>query len=104
MKHKIEITTVEALIINKALRMDLGNDIDNDMAKIMIDKINRIIEKDLKKQKPTDLTNKCGSCNVNIGKAINALGGSPLKIVEHMMWQLKGLLDIKGTENNINRK
>lgn len=63
MKHQISISTVDALVINKALRMDLQNEVDNEIAKQIIDRINLTVEKDLKKRKqPTDLTNKCGSC------------------------------------------
>ena len=66
MTHKIAISTVEALVINKALRLaDLQNDTDELMASRLIDRINIVVEKDLKRLKrlkPTDLTNKCGSC------------------------------------------
>ncbi len=47
MNHKITITTVETLVINKALRQDLGNDIDNEMAQNIIKKINDIVKNDL---------------------------------------------------------
>lgn len=63
MKHQISISTVDALVINKALRMDLQNEVDNEIARQIIDRINLTVEKDLKKRtQPTDLTNKCGSC------------------------------------------
>ena len=63
MKHQISISTIDALVINKALRTDLNNEVDNEIARQIIDRINLIVEKDLKRRKqPTDLTNKCGSC------------------------------------------
>lgn len=63
MKHQINISTVDALVINKALRMDLQNEVDNEIARQIIDRINLTVEKDLKKRtQPTDLNNKCGSC------------------------------------------
>lgn len=63
MKHQISISTVDALVINKALRMDLQNEVDNEIARQIIDRINLTVEKNLKKRtQPTDLTNKCGSC------------------------------------------
>lgn len=63
MKHRLMISTVEALVLNKALRLaDLQNDTDELMARQLIDRINGVVEKDIKRQKPTDLTNKCGSC------------------------------------------
>lgn len=50
MKHKISITTVEALVINKALRMDLQNEVDNEIARQIIDRINLTVKKDLKEK------------------------------------------------------
>lgn len=49
MKHKLKISTVEALTINKALRMDLGNDTDNYIAKSLIERINKSVIKNLRK-------------------------------------------------------
>lgn len=49
MEHIIKITTVEALLINKALRMDLHNEVDNQMAKIVVDRINDVVTEDLRK-------------------------------------------------------
>lgn len=48
MKHNISITTAEALLINKALRMDMQNEIDNDMALKLIYDINGIVTYDLR--------------------------------------------------------
>lgn len=62
MNHKLSITTIEALLINKALGMDMQNDVDNAMAELIKQRINTVVDKDLKRQKPTDLSNKCGSC------------------------------------------
>lgn len=62
MKHTVEISTVEALLINKALRLDMQNGADNEMAENLIDKINRRVEKDLATTKITNLEGKCGSC------------------------------------------
>jgi len=49
MNHNITITTTEALLINKALEMDMQNDIDNNMADLLKGKINKIVEKNLQK-------------------------------------------------------
>ena len=47
MKHQVSITTAEALVINKALRMDLGNEVDNALAKRLIEQINDKVTYDL---------------------------------------------------------
>lgn len=62
MTHKISVNTVEVLLLTKALRLDMQNEVDNAMAEKLIDRILLIVEKDMKQKKPTDLTNKCGSC------------------------------------------
>lgn len=49
MIHKIKISTAEALTINKALRMDLGNDTDNYIAASLIERINKSVIKNLRK-------------------------------------------------------
>lgn len=58
MKHKLKISTVEALTINKALRMDLGNDTDNYIARNLIERINKSVIKDLRKHENEQ---KCGA-------------------------------------------
>lgn len=60
--HNIPLSTVEILLINKALRLDMQNDLDNEIALSLIDKLNNAVVKDMKKKKVVDLTNKCGSC------------------------------------------
>lgn len=63
MNHKITLTTAEVLVINKALRLDMGNLVDDEISARIIDKMNEVVAHDLRKQKqPTDLTDKCGSC------------------------------------------
>ena len=62
MTHKITVNTVEVLLLTKALRLDMQNEVDNAMAEKLIDRILLTVEKDIKQKKPTDLTNKCGSC------------------------------------------
>lgn len=47
MKHRITITTIDALVIIKALRNDLGNETDNRLAENLIDNITEKVAKDL---------------------------------------------------------
>lgn len=55
MKHSIRITTAESMLINKALRADLQNEIDNKMASLLIDRINEVVAYDLE-------DNRCENC------------------------------------------
>lgn len=47
MKHNITLTTIEIMLIIKALRFDMQNDIDNKMAEILIEKLTDGVVKDL---------------------------------------------------------
>lgn len=53
MKHKIELSTVEIMLIDKALRLDMQNDVDNDMASLLVDRLNEIVKRDLEIQSPS---------------------------------------------------
>lgn len=62
MIHKIEITTTDALLLNKVLKESkFDADLDERIASALKDKINRAVEKDTTK-KATNLEGKCGSC------------------------------------------
>lgn len=47
MKHIISLSTTDILLINKALRLDMQNVVDNELAKRLIDKLNDTVAKDL---------------------------------------------------------
>lgn len=50
MTHKITVNTVEVLLLTKALRLDMQNEVDNAMAEKLIDRILLTVEKDLKQK------------------------------------------------------